>query len=141
MHKLMSRRERSMISEQWHRYRSIHFKIGGCIFSKCQNGVENSKAQKTQCRLRNKYSRLEKKVKLTLCRRWRYVDGDVELHSLHPSIHPWRCNPFCALVSLRRRLHSSLSSTPLLHPLFLRSVMCPSGRRPPILFLVFPLGL
>jgi hypothetical protein len=59
MHKRMRRTERRMIQEQWHRYGSIYLKIEGCIFSKCQNGSEKPKAQKTQCRLLNKYSRLE----------------------------------------------------------------------------------
>ena len=35
----------------------------------------------------------------------------------HPSIHIWRYSPFRALTSLIRRLHSSLFSALLLHPL------------------------
>ena len=36
---------------------------------------------------------------------------------IHPSIHPWRYNPFRALASLTRRRHSSLFVALLLHPL------------------------
>ena len=52
-------------------------------------------------------------------------------------IHLWRYNSFWALASFKRHLHSSLSSACLLHSRIPK--MCPSGRHPPILFLVFPL--
>ena len=44
---------------------------------------------------------------------------------IHPSIHPWCYSPFWALVSLRRCLHSSLSSACLLHPHIARTLVCP----------------
>ena len=55
--------------------------------------------------------------------------------------HLRRYSPFWALASLTRRLHSSLSFLVFSILVFLGPVKCPSGRRLPILFLVFPLLL
>ena len=64
----------------------------------------------------------------------------VLLPYLHPSIHLWRYGPFWALAPRSEDafilLCLLLASSIILFP---GSVTCPSGRRPPILFLVFPL--
>jgi len=81
-----------------------------------------------------------------------YLVNQPTIHpSIHPSIHP----------PIHLSIHPSMALQPFLGPdlpsedaslllclllvssilLFLGFVICPSGRRPPILFLVFPLVL
>ena len=64
--------------------------------------------------------------------------------NIYPSIHQERYTPFWTLATLRNLLHSSLFLLPFLFVssilLFLGFVKFPSGRRPSVLFVVFPLA-
>jgi len=68
-----------------------------------------------------------------ICTEWK--------QAVHPSIHPWRYNPFRALASLIRRLHSSLFAALLLHPLIPSSCSASIWTTSAHLVLGLPTGL